>query len=757
MLRAKRFYFFDFIFFSIMMALIIAIFIVMSDDESQRQQRKLVERTVYNSFMSTLAQTKSNATLLFELQYGNQAIAMLLDQANQAKESPEKLQEVTEQLYQSLQPQFKISRKKFPFQQIYLTNSQLLLHLDQQGASDVQLANNKIGLEKVIKKHKPFSGLSLKNGRYVYRYFFPVFNASNEFIAVVELSLPLAKIQNSLADGSEVTSQYMWAKRPLLAVTRKNNIYRNTPLSKSFLISLNRGNEDTDKATLSDEDLTELKSKLTAEQSAKLLQLKRFSFNTKINGRDGVVMFMPISNIYGYHVGGLVTFMPTMKLYISSAEFNVITFILALLLVVIFLYALKKSAHLYQIKVSFQRFLDAMPFPIYLKNNNNQYCGANKAFCEFFALSKRKLFNRDASYDHDFEAFKVPMSDVEEAGGYLEVESEQVKGDEDLTYKMYCFSMAEQGMPKQGFVGYINDVSNYKSLNKKLKSSLFDQSQFMDILPFGVRIFNLEGHVTYVNKALRMINGGVTNEFLSSDCEAVFSCMECHTSVCALHKSRILKAPQRIETIKHNDQGEAFTYEVSYHPYYTVDKKIQGVVELTNDITINKSLLDKNHELVLSDELTGVLNYRGLINAGENYFRLAARAKKPFFVLYLNIIGLNKISAEHGTAASEKLITCFAELLKDTFRETDIIARIGNDEFVVLMNDSEYEVIDSGKFARLDEAIKRFNVEADLAYRLVCDTGIVEYKSAIHDDLSALIKEAEQVVYEQGIRRGLGN
>jgi len=740
-----------------MMALIVAIFIVMSDDESQRQQRKLVERTVYNSFMSTLAQTKSNAVLLFELQYANQAISGLLDQANQAKESPEKLRKIIENLYQSLQPQFKVSRKKFPFQKIYLPNSQPLLHLEQKRSTDDKFTNNKTGLEKVIEKHKPFSGLSLKNGRYVYRYFFPIFNASNEFIAVVELSLPLAKIKSSLADGSEVKYQYLWAKRPLLAITQKSNVYRDAALSKSFLVSLNQRDEGTEGIALSDKDLRELKSKFTAEQSAKLMQLKRFSFNTQINGRDGVVMFMPISNIYGYHVGGVLSFIPTMKLYISSVEFNVITLLLILLLLVTFLYALKKSAHLYQIKVSFQRFLDAMPFPIYLKNNNNQYCGANKAFCEFFALSKRKLFNRNASYDHDFEAFKVSMSDVEEANGYLEVESIPVKGDTDLTYKMYCFSMAEQGMPKQGFVGYINDVSNYKSLNKKLTSSLFDQSQFMDILPFGVRIFNLEGHVTYVNKALGMINGGVTNEFLSSDCEAVFNCMECHTNVCALHKSRILKTPQRIETIKHNNEGEVFTYEVSYHPYYTVDKKIQGVVELTNDITINKSLLDKNHELTLSDQLTGVLNYRGLINAGENYFRLAARSKKPFFVLYLNLVGLNKISIEHGVDASEKLIICFAELLKETFRETDIIARIGNDEFVVLMNDSEYEVSDSRKFPRLGEAIKTFNMQANLAYRLVCDTGIVECKSAVHDDLSSLIKDAEQVVYEQGIKRGLSN
>ncbi|WP_413692044.1 diguanylate cyclase domain-containing protein [Psychromonas sp. KJ10-2] len=573
----------------------------------------------------------------------------------------------------------------------------------------------------------------------------------------MELSLPLAKIQNYLADGSEVKSQYLWAKRPLLALTQKNNVYQNTPLSKSFLISLNQRHENTDKATLSANDLEKLKQSFNADQRAKLLQLKKFSFNTSINGRNGVAVFMPISNVYGYHVGGVMTFTPTLKLYISTTEFNVITVMLALLLLVIFLYILRKSNHLYEIKASFQRFLDALPFPIYLKNNNNQYCGTNTAFHEFFSVSKQKLFRRDASYDHKIEDFKVSMSDVEDADGYLAIESDQIKGDEDLTYKMYCFAMAERGMPKQGFVGYINDITRYKLLNKQLKSSLFDQSQFMDILPFGVRIFNLEGHVTFVNKALRAINGGKVTEFLSSECKAVFSCMECHTSVCALHKSRILKNTQRVEIIKHNEQGEALTYEVSYHPYYTVDKKIQGVVELTNDITINKLLLDRNHALMLTDELTGVLNYRGLLNAGENYFRLAERAKKPFFALYLNIVGLNKTSAEYGEQASQNLIVGFADILKDTFRETDIIARTGNDEFVVLMNDSEYQILDPGKFLRLDDAIQTFNMQSKVDYRLIVDTGIIEYKSTNHHALSELIKDAEQIVYEQSIKRGLNN
>lgn len=747
MLRTKRFYSFDFVFFIVAVSLIVSMFYLMSDDGSQKKQRYLMERTVYNNFAATLTQIKSNAILLFELQYTNESILSLLDEANHAIHSPQQLSLIQQRLYDKLQPQFQVSNKLFSSQQIYLANGKLLLNIREYPYQMTNVTDNKGGIQKVLKSQSPSFGLSFKNGHYLYRYFSPVFNASNEFIAIVEISMPLAEVQYKLTSHSNVKSQYLLAKRPLLASKYKKQFYQETEFSKSFLVNKQ---VNLIEANLNETDLGDLKNSLTPIEESKLMQLKPFSMNANVTGQDGIAVFMPIHNVYGYNIGGILTFTPTLKWYVSSVEFNTITVLLILMLGLVLLYAIKKSATLYKMKLSYQHALDVLPFPIFLKDNNDQYYGANKAFYHFFNMTKKELV--ESEQGNEPEALNFSTAEVIAAGGCFEIESNNLKEDDDSVYKVTCYEIPQQGTSLHGVVGYIKDISSYKLLNDSVKSSLFHQSQFMDILPLGVRIFNLNGHTTYTNNMFEKIRAYNINDILNPDCAALFSCLECHNYVCSLHNKKIFKLSQRIETIKYNAAGEAQTYEVTYHPHYSIDKKIQGIIELTHDITINKLLLDKNHLLMLTDELTGVLNSRGLMSAGENYFRLAQRAKKSYFAIYVNVIGIEQISVQNGEAEGEQLLVSIANILKGTFRETDIIARSGDDEFVVLMNDSEYQIIDNTRFMRLDKSVKEFNSTMNKEYRLVIETGIVEYNTGSHNNLSALIKDAEQLVYEHRLK-----
>jgi len=757
MLRAKRFYSVDFVFFIAMVALILSTFFLMSDNKSQVQQRNLAERSVYSSFVSTLGQVKSDAILLFELQYMNESILALLDEANKVQKSSENLQLIQQQLHEKLQSQFRFSSKIFPSQQIYLTNGEPLLNIGQYSFGNKKVVTKRKtkihgGVEKVLKSQVASFGLSLKNGRYLYRYFFPVFSASNEFSAIVEIAIPLADVQYVSTTASNVKSQYLLAKRSLLASTQKSKFYQETDFSNSFFVNKHI---NLIEANLSETDLDELKNSLSPVEESRLMQLKQFSINAQVAGQEGIAVFMPIHDVYGYSVGGVLTFIPTMKWYVSSSEFNIISIMLILMLGRVLLYAMRKSAAIYRMKRSYQQCLDVLPFPIFLKDSNDQYFGANKAFYDFLNTSKKQLLGGDQNNEDQPEALKISIAEISEAGGCIEIESDNVKKDDNSIYKVSHYEVVQKGTTRHGVVGYIEDVSNYKSLNDSLKSSLFDQSEFMDMLPLGVRIFNLEGRANYINKMFKSLNGFNVNDLLSPDCEAIFNCLECHNNICLSHKNKIYKLNQRVETIKYNAEGEAKTYEVTYHPYYSIDKKIQGIVELTHDITVNKSLLDQNHSLKLMDELTGVLNFRGIMSAGENYFRLAQRAKKAYFVLYVNVVGLDNINTTHGKQEAEQLLILFTDILKKTFRETDIIGRTGDNEFIVLMNDSEYQVVDNARFIRLDENVEKFNLTMNKEYRLVIDTGIVEYNAGSHNNLSSLIKNAEQLVYEHRLKRSL--
>jgi diguanylate cyclase (GGDEF)-like protein len=96
-----------------------------------------------------------------------------------------------------------------------------------------------------------------------------------------------------------------------------------------------------------------------------------------------------------------------------------------------------------------------------------------------------------------------------------------------------------------------------------------------------------------------------------------------------------------------------------------------------------RRLEDEIRELSLRDELTGLYNLRGFRLLADQAFRLAQRSNQPFSVLFVDVDELKAINDEQGHAVGSSLLVQTAELLRSSFRETDVVGRIGGDEFAV--------------------------------------------------------------------------
>ena len=89
--------------------------------------------------------------------------------------------------------------------------------------------------------------------------------------------------------------------------------------------------------------------------------------------------------------------------------------------------------------------------------------------------------------------------------------------------------------------------------------------------------------------------------------------------------------------------------------------------------------------LALVDDLTGLANRRAFVTVGEQFLRVADRAGESVLLLYADLDGMKAINDRHGHAAGDEALRQAARLLRDTFREADLVARIGGDEFCVLL------------------------------------------------------------------------
>jgi diguanylate cyclase (GGDEF)-like protein len=103
--------------------------------------------------------------------------------------------------------------------------------------------------------------------------------------------------------------------------------------------------------------------------------------------------------------------------------------------------------------------------------------------------------------------------------------------------------------------------------------------------------------------------------------------------------------------------------------------------------------LDTLRRLSLLDELTGLYNRRGFMTLAEQHINLAKRCNYPLTILYADVDHLKQINDQHGHMEGDQILVRAANVLRKTFRRSDIIGRMGGDEYVVLAIDISSEDI----------------------------------------------------------------
>jgi diguanylate cyclase (GGDEF)-like protein len=112
------------------------------------------------------------------------------------------------------------------------------------------------------------------------------------------------------------------------------------------------------------------------------------------------------------------------------------------------------------------------------------------------------------------------------------------------------------------------------------------------------------------------------------------------------------------------------------------------------------------HDLILRDEATRLYNHRGFHMLAEHALRLAQRSGTPFSVLFVDLENLAEIHQQLGPNAAATSLAEAGEILRTTFRESDIKGRIGADEFAV-----------AGQFDRAGISVAALRLEATNAAR----------------------------------------
>lgn len=145
------------------------------------------------------------------------------------------------------------------------------------------------------------------------------------------------------------------------------------------------------------------------------------------------------------------------------------------------------------------------------------------------------------------------------------------------------------------------------------------------------------------------------------------------------------------------------------------------------------------------DELTGLLNLRGFREQAKSV--CAARQEKRAYMIYADLDHLKEINDTFSHIEGNFAIRTAGKLLKNCIRDTDILARVGGDEFLILVT-SETETFEQLFRIRVEEACREFNIKSDKPFYVELTLGIQAFLCSPDIDLQEIISQADASLYE---------
>lgn len=160
-------------------------------------------------------------------------------------------------------------------------------------------------------------------------------------------------------------------------------------------------------------------------------------------------------------------------------------------------------------------------------------------------------------------------------------------------------------------------------------------------------------------------------------------------------------------------------------------------------------LVSKLRSLSLVDQLTGLNNLRGFMTLSRQQLRNSERSCSLFQLWFFDIDNMKWINDNLGHAAGDSALIQTAKILENSFRKSDILARIGGDEFTALAIESGGQKAIKALSDRIENFIEESNKNQYFGFKLSISYGVAEYRPNVAVSIDELLERADRMMYMQ--------
>ena len=298
-----------------------------------------------------------------------------------------------------------------------------------------------------------------------------------------------------------------------------------------------------------------------------------------------------------------------------------------------------------------------------------------------------------------------------------------------------------------GFRGLTRDITEKKIAEERLRESEEKFRTLVENLNDVICTLDAQCRFTYVSPSAERVIGYGANEMIGQS----FSRFVPAEDIPALYdwlEKALDDGTKTTEIRVSNRDGRILNMRASVHPFHGKGQTAAGLSGLLTDITEYKLLQEELRALAVTDPMTGLYNRRGFTTLAEQHMRSSNRTRMKMLLFFCDLDYMKIINDALGHLEGDRAILDVAVILKKTFREADIIARIGGDEFAILSLNTA-DIRPEYLLKRLQHQFDLHNAEAHRSYQLHISIGWAAFDPEVPCTLDDLMTRADTAMYEQ--------